>query len=391
MSELNIQRSKIRGYVLYFLFLGVLTFIAGEIILHYLGKPKPKNLGWLSSSSYEVSDELNELHLRGRKFHYDDQDFIVVLLGDSQVECAACSFSFLPEQSLERELKKHNERIKVFSLGTGGWGQDQQLYVLNNYLEKYRADLVVLWQTPQNDIWNNVFPTHWARNGQPKPTYELVEGDLVSPNFSDMYTERFFYKSKVFSAFDTLFHIIDLDGRFDSKLPPAYKAQKVKEDGHYCDLWQRRWELNFADMRAENLSSEKSHLAIHLTPISPRLNYGVELTRRLVNEIRNTVKRKGGEFLTFRTLTLDQNPLSTSSDCSAQEAAYSLNGLSYTVDKSQVDAIYRRINNESDNFEVNLKSHPYPFVSSLDSHLNESTTTGVMVQLGEYIVRNYKF
>ena len=51
---------------------------------------------------------------------------------------------------------------------------DQEYLAIEQYLAQYRADLVVLWQTPANDIWNNVFNTHMASRN-PKPTFWLDE------------------------------------------------------------------------------------------------------------------------------------------------------------------------------------------------------------------------
>ena len=72
------------------------------------------------------------MHTTGRKYNYTDDDYVILLVGDSQVAAKACSFDWLPENRLEYHLiqAKQNRNIRVFSLGTEGYGQDQQLLML---------------------------------------------------------------------------------------------------------------------------------------------------------------------------------------------------------------------------------------------------------------------
>ena len=37
---------------------------------------------------------------------------------------------------------------------------------------------MILWQTIGNDVWNNLFPTHWPKDGFLKPTFRLQDGQL---------------------------------------------------------------------------------------------------------------------------------------------------------------------------------------------------------------------
>ena len=97
-----------------------------------------------------------------------------------------CAFEWMPERRLQDYLsdkvRKSSGNVKVFTLGTEGYGQDQQLLVLQEFYRSHRADMVVLWQTPGNDVWNNMFPTHWpTKNGWPKPTFRLINDELSGP------------------------------------------------------------------------------------------------------------------------------------------------------------------------------------------------------------------
>ena len=75
-------------------------------------------------------------------------------------------------------------RYKVFSLGSLGYGNDQELLALQEYFREFRADKVVLWQTFNNDVWNNMFHTNMPKDGNMKPTFLLIKGQLVGPNYN---------------------------------------------------------------------------------------------------------------------------------------------------------------------------------------------------------------
>ena len=66
--------------------------------------------------------------------------------------------------------------MKVVSLASAGWAQDQQLVWLERYFRDYRADLVVNFFTPSNDYFENKFIDRSLsrRAGPLKPTYRLT-------------------------------------------------------------------------------------------------------------------------------------------------------------------------------------------------------------------------
>ena len=68
---------------------------------------------------------------------------------------------------------QHLISIKVFSIASAGWGQDQQLVWLKKYFEQFRADAVVVWTTPVNDYWENTFIDRSVTTeaGKLKPTF----------------------------------------------------------------------------------------------------------------------------------------------------------------------------------------------------------------------------
>src|SRR5262245_36739777 len=157
-----------------------LALTAIEVTLRLLDRPvwdSELRAGWRAIGA----DRVNELGYRGQPIHYSDRNIVIVLLGDSQVESEACPPDMIPERYLEQHLQRRDARYRVFTLGSRGYGNDQEYLALKEYFGKYRADAVVLWQTPSNDVWNNIFPTH--NDGAIKPTYWLDHGTLKGPNY----------------------------------------------------------------------------------------------------------------------------------------------------------------------------------------------------------------
>ena len=126
-----------------------------EVVLRIVNYPKPIISGWKTLESYK--SERHQLGFRGQPIEYQDDDFVIVLVGDSQVEAKACAFGWMPEQRLQFYLNSSGKKVKVFSLGGPATGQDQQLLSLREYYQNFRADLVILWFTPANDVWNITF------------------------------------------------------------------------------------------------------------------------------------------------------------------------------------------------------------------------------------------
>jgi hypothetical protein len=300
-----------------------------------------------------------------------------VLLGDSQVEAIACPFDWMPENRLQKYLNTHFDKVKVFSLGSSGYGQDQQLLVLREYYEKYRADLVILWETPENDVWNNVFPTHWPANGKPKPTFWLEHGLLRGPHEQmgqELYQSRIrFFHFLWRRGYFTLPRDQEWERRY---LPEPYSPMR-EYNGPLNRDWQVRWDTNQGTMRLENLANEKSHLAIKLSPRSPRMQYGLDLTRSLLREIGTLVSAHGGKFAIFRVMlpsVLENSPIEV----------YILNGKYYRISQMQFTQNVQYMNQDFSAYAIPVTVENWA-VSPDDSHLNQHSVDQVMKDLTEKI------
>jgi hypothetical protein len=360
----------------------VVSILFIEVSLQLIGHPVPIVSGWLGSNVTSISNlEMNQLGFRGRKYNYTDNDYVILLVGDSQVAAKACSFDWLPESRLEYHLNhqvNQTKNIRVFSLGTEGYGQDQQLLMLQKYYQKHRADLVILWQTPGNDVWNNIFPTNWPKNGWPKPTFRLVKGKLQGP--SEQFGEELSWsKIKLFVSANRLFHFNDRDGDWEKHLPPPYKPLSDYA-GDACYDWQESWDNNLK-FRSENLATEKSHLAMSLTPISPRMEYGLDLTKALLAEIKSLVNSNKGDFVIFNVRV----PEGEQKICSKEEVVYSLNGKYYKTSRKQFRDNIEYINADFVSFTVPVTIDKWR-AGPEDSHLNEHATDQVLNDLATQIV-----
>ena len=317
----------------------------------------------------------NQLGFRGQPIQYSDDEFVVLLIGDSQVEATACAFDWMPERRLQDYLSSYVKKVKVFSLGSSGYGQDQQLLVLREYYQQYRADLVLLWETPANNVWNNIFPTHLPANGKPNPTFWLQYGQLHGPH-EQMGQELYTSPIKLLPF---LWHhgyfVKPRDQEWERKYLPEPYSPMTEYKGPVNRKWQERWDMNLGGMRNENLNNEKSHLAIKLTPRSPRMQYGLDLTRALLLEIANLVSAHGTKFSIFRTLP----PLE---EINSQEEVYVLNGKYYRTSQTQLEENLYYKNKGFDYYVIPVTIEKWR-VGPNDSHLGEHAVDQVMKDLAD--------
>jgi len=143
------------------------------------------------------------------------------------------------------------------------------------------------------------------------------------------------------------------------------------------DLWQSRWDNDIGVMRQENLASEKSHLAILLTPRSPRMLYGLDLTARLLQEMDRLTRSYGGRFLAFRRdlpghWTINRSP--------SGEMVFPLNGKFYRTSNGQYSENIDYMNARVDSLLVPVTVEDWK-AGDLDPHLNEAAVDQLMRDL----------
>jgi hypothetical protein len=234
---------------------------------------------------------------------------------------------------------------------------------------------VLLWQTPGNDVWNNIFPTHWPTNANPKPTFWLENGQLKGP--TEQLGEKVPYPAiKILSLFPNFIPSISRrDTMWEKRLPPAYKPM-TEYSGPLDYDWQERWDTN-ARMRDENLDTEKSHYAIGLTPRSERMKYGLELTRSLLREIEKLALARGGKFIVFTVYTPKEEP-------GLDEEVHILNGKYYRTSERQVEENVAYMHAGLNSVDVRVSLEKWR-VGPANSHLNEHATDEAMKSLSDIL------
>ncbi len=371
----------------------ILAIAGVELALRLLDEPKwdtPIIAGWRSVAP---SAELNDFGYRGQPIRYDDRDFVVIMLGDSQVESAACPQNMTPEHLLEKALLASGQTAKVFTLGTAGYGTDQEYLALKNYFAGHRADLVLLWQTSTNDIWNNVFPTHIPKDGVIKPTFVVRDGKLAGPNYQLGEVIRRPAHTKIGVLVNRLLNPQrGLDAYWERFLPPAYQPLD-RYDGPYVTDWDPANPSNKNPFLAnENLETEKSHFAIALYPPSQRMSYGLDLTRLLTREVETLSKEHGADFALFTVVTPEAahgeaslaHGAADSADHAAGQIVHKKDGKFYRTSTDQERANLVYVNKGFTYIPVPIKQENWR-VSETDGHLNCTANEEAMRNLAQSI------
>jgi hypothetical protein len=348
---------------------GLLCLGLNTLFIQWFYHPPLEVSGW---RSWGEPEENNELGFRGQPIRYETNDFVILLVGDSQVEALAAPFARMPERQLEDHFQNFGKPARVFTIGASGYGQDQQLLVLQEYFQTRRADLVVLWQTPGNDFWNNMFPTHWPANGHPKPTFWIEHGRLRGPNHS-MGEAVDYSPIKIVMLWRRglrFWQTPRRDEKWERLLPPAYAPLD-----HYKGPVNTTWEgLIRGPFKEENLATEKSHVAHYLTPPSPRMEYALQLTRELLVRINGLVNAHQAQLVLFQPVFPSEYYIGS------DEEVYRFKDRYYRASARQSEILMQRLNEGFDSLNIPV-TIPNWRVSKTDKHLNEAANDQVMRDL----------
>lgn len=233
--------------------------------------------GWRSNAGVNFQPpehwRKNQLGFHGAPIAYSASDKVVLLVGDSQVECQSCPDGRMPEDFLREAYGRLGRQTQVFTLGAGGYGADQELLAVREYFDRgYRADLIVLWQTLGNDLWNSVFPQHSVTvgTGHLKPTFTIRKGTLREPasRIGGIYCRLYL------ACVVEQLALGGIERRFVDRLPPAVKPAPLAPDNR-LPVFET----------AEDVAEEKTHWSIWLKPDSPRKQYGIQLMNLLNKEL----------------------------------------------------------------------------------------------------------
>lgn len=301
-----------------------LSLLLAEISLRVVGIPGPLNSGWRWEQSprreknHDETLYMNQLVCRGQRIDYGKDDYVVVLIGDSQVEASTAPIDRMPERFLQANLSQQlGKPVKVFSVAVSGWGQDQQLIALKEYFDKYRADLVLAWATPGNDFWENAFPDRSLTSvaGHLKPTFKLVGDRLEGPFFE---SGAYYHHSAILQLIETYWakrRKESLDQLILRRWMAAMPAGRSKSNVDAKSLGSNLKTIPFMDLHKnvyeiddsqeyvvqvvdDFLNSRGSYCPFALER-SERDKYLIRLTKKLFDAIETTASNHGAEFLVF--------------------------------------------------------------------------------------------
>jgi hypothetical protein len=131
----------------------------------------------------------------------------------------------------------------------------------------------------------------------------------------------------------------------------------------------------------ENPATEKSHLAIWLTPRSPRMQYGLDLSRRLAQRMASVCETHGSRLSVFYPEPPDQS-LSDAPDIVVQKVGNRF----YKTSRSQLRANHDYLNEGLDVVAIPISVGDWR-VSESDGHLNDAANEQVMRGLAEELLK----
>lgn len=375
-----------------------LSVVVFELFLEHVARVEriPSGWGWAGSPRRILSksagdSEANQFGYRGQPIKYEKDDYVVVLLGDSQVESASEPLEKMPERLLEAELAKHMGRpVKVFSLAASAWGQDQQLQALERYLKTYRADLVVTWATPGNDFWENTFVDRSALMiaGPIKPTF-TVKGDALEGPF---YPESFYYGG---------YALTQLLGEVYGKIKHKFVGQMISDDwkkrlpirprtpSPECAQYQKIDQQTLSNSEdklslsekyklesPEDLLESKTHYAPYMLPKTEMDDYQIRLAALLHARIKDVAAAHGAATKVFY---ITKNlPSFTIACVGSEQAGY------FALDRN-FDKIMPKIVPPADLLNIPVEGGMEVNVSVADRHLstigNERAMSGLAAEL----------
>ena len=260
-----------------------LCLAATEMAMRYTAWPPTVVSGWRAA---EVEGPVNQLGWRGHPWlPHRTADFVVVLTGG--VECTDCPADETLDVVLERALRQYNPDARVVTLGSRGYGQDQALLALQEYLSRDRADLIVDWSSIADDVPANMFRS--ARMAPDdvrlKPTFAWNGNDISGPT-EPIGTEV--YSLKLATLLRPIFG--DIDRAWTRSLPEADPGAATAPP----DVAPHQ------DADA-GLLEQRDHWAVWLTPRPARVSYGIELTHALLRHMRGLATLHGARFTVLLT------------------------------------------------------------------------------------------
>ena len=201
----------------------------------------------------------------------DSDQFHILTVGDSMLACNPKSG--IPfEATIPGALGEMvGERYEVYNLAAGGWGNDQELIAYQNYNPE-KFDLVLLFFTPANDLYNNSTNKAIGQNLN-KPYFSLKNNELVL-NFA---------ATNELNVLQKLLMNTEIGKRY------LLYIGKGIEDIFNFPVTDNRVTTKYEHERF-------SHIAANFKPMLPRYNESWKITKKIILKFRDEAKNNNSKF-----------------------------------------------------------------------------------------------
>jgi hypothetical protein len=257
---------------------------------------------------------------------------------------------------------------------------------LQAHIDAIRPSAVVLWFTEGNDLWNNTFPTHFPKDGYPKPTFWLEGDELKGPNIPWLatYRPRGLYLMQALRRASGL-PIYPRDSDWEGHLPPPYRAAAPPQGTpSLVQVLADRRGIRVDEVpyfQDENFETEKTHYSLFLIPESPRLKYAAALTRALLLRIRSLCETNGAKFYILTTepwfnMGIPDAP-----------TMFEVKGKGYTLSSASARRVINEVLDGLPTVRV-IGTPPDAVISKTDAHWNAEGNKYVMDWLGRELAKD---
>lgn len=252
----------------------LLCFVLVEIALRtirppaineYLGEiesPLARKVGWggaVDGQGHYLCDSPHSLSKPKTTFR-------VLLLGDSILDCNTTNQ--LLQDTIPRLLQEElGAGFEIINLAAGGWGNDQELLAYEEAGRQYSPDLVLLFFTPANDLFNNAAMT--AVGAEKEKPYFMVdpEGKLE-------------------------LHEVKSRNTVINWLRRRFARTEIKR--RLALLRQSRYWARLFPFGIE--SEPYVHISSFVTPLSPRLERSWTVTQAILTRLDESARRDHAEL-----------------------------------------------------------------------------------------------
>ena len=201
----------------------------------------------------------------------DSNQFHILTVGDSMLACNPKSGIPFKETIPGVLGGILGDKYELYNLAAGGWGTDQELIAYQNYNPE-KFDLVLLFFTPANDLYNN--STNKAIGQNLNKPYFSVKDDVLVLNS---------LVSNELNMFQKLFTSTEIGKRY------LLMIGKGVEDVFNFPAFDNKSSTKYEHERF-------SHIAANFKPMLPRYKDSWEITKKIILKFKNETERNQSKF-----------------------------------------------------------------------------------------------